>query len=62
MQCSACQNYMAAAEATLRVGVEVRNASGDIDSVSTAPLPKANLRAHLEIPVVVKADDELVSF
>lgn len=44
MQCSAWRNYMAAAEAKLRLGVEVRNAVMDMDTMSTAPLPKANLR------------------
>lgn len=46
MQCSAWRNYMAAAEASLRVGVEVRKAVVDADALSTAPLPKANLRGR----------------
>jgi hypothetical protein len=44
MQCSAWRNYMAAAEAKLRLGVEVRKAVTDMETVSTVPLPKANLR------------------
>lgn len=46
MQCSAWRNYVAAAEASLRVGVEVRKAVVDVDAFSTAPLPKANLRGR----------------
>jgi hypothetical protein len=45
MQCSAWRNYMGAAEAKLRLGVEVRNAVMDMDTMSAAPLPKANLRS-----------------
>ena len=46
MQCSTWRNYMAAAEAKLRLGYEVRKAALDMDAASKAPLDKANLRGR----------------